>query len=190
MTEKAEILSRVELIEQMIAAGKRTTEHHGWVFITWGIGYLVATTRMYLLPEPDIAWSVTMSVCGVLTGVGFWLTHRAKKTATEAEHSAGGVWIATALVFIPFILSGEAYKPMTAAVVIFFIIGLANLASGNILRWWPQRMVGLLWWSCAVALANGPKNLYPVIFVFNALVCQIGFGLYLIMLDRKELHRA
>jgi hypothetical protein len=187
--DKAELLSRVELIEQMIASGRQSTESRGWVFILWGVGYLVATGWMRFLPHTELAWPVTMLVFGALTGIGFWMMNRKRKSETEVEHSIGSVWIATGLTFVPVIACAAAYKPNTVPVLIFIILGLANLASGNILKWWPQKIIGGLWWLCAIALANAPEEWMPLIFVLNALVCQIGFGVYLITLEKKELRR-
>ena len=49
MTEKMpeqELKDRLNLIETMIAEGRRKTESWGWTFVLWGVAYYVA-----------IAWS-------------------------------------------------------------------------------------------------------------------------------------
>src|SRR6478735_6609228 len=68
--EQTNIIERIELIERMIALGKKSTERHGWTFVLWGIGYLVATLWVLFLPHADWAWSSTMPICGLLTWYG------------------------------------------------------------------------------------------------------------------------
>ena len=40
--EELELKDRLNLIETMIAEGRRTTESWGWVFVLWGLAYYVA----------------------------------------------------------------------------------------------------------------------------------------------------
>ena len=37
-----ELTERLELIESMIAEGRRSSESWGWVFVLWGVAYYVA----------------------------------------------------------------------------------------------------------------------------------------------------
>ncbi len=53
--EELELKDRLNLIETMIAEGRRTTESWGWVFVLWGVAYYVA-----------IAWSAWGPQCAGL----------------------------------------------------------------------------------------------------------------------------
>ena len=41
-TNESEIRERLNLIENMISEGRRTTESWGWSFILWGVAYYIA----------------------------------------------------------------------------------------------------------------------------------------------------
>ena len=44
--EELELKDRLNLIETMIAEGRRTTESWGWTFVLWGVAYYVAMACM------------------------------------------------------------------------------------------------------------------------------------------------
>jgi hypothetical protein len=72
-----------------------------------------------------------------------------------------------------------------ADLFILVTLGLANFASGTILRWPLQRGVGVAWWVVA-ALALFLPGPWTVgwLFLGAALILELGFGVYLMGRDR------
>jgi hypothetical protein len=66
--EELELKDRLNLIENMIAEGRRTTESWGWTFVLWGVAYYVAIAWSSW-GHGTLAWPVTMIAAGVLTAV-------------------------------------------------------------------------------------------------------------------------
>jgi hypothetical protein len=102
----------------------------------------------------------------------------------------GMVWMAVGSgIFVfafPAIYSGhfEAHAFMAAIEV---MLGIAHVAAGSMLRWSTQIAVGVLWWVAAIATCFVPTgNDVAFIFLAAVLVCNIGFGTYLMIRESRD----
>lgn len=190
-----ELTERLALIESMMQQGRKSTEYWGWNFLLWGVAYLVATAWSSLLPGAggrQLAWPVTMIMAAALTAL---IARRRLRHQPRTERTRGimATWIAVGCgIFVyclPVAYSGhwDLHSSMAAIEV---LLGAAHLASGITLRWPVQMTVGVLWWAAAVASCFVSANGVGIAFLGATFVCQIGFGLYLMVRESQAKARA
>ena len=80
--EEMDLRERLDLMQRMIAEGRRKQESWGWTFVLWGIAYYVAFFWAWLGNFP-LAWPITMSAGALLTFIGF---SRPADTAPRDHH--------------------------------------------------------------------------------------------------------
>lgn len=175
-----ELQDRLNLIESMMAEGRRSTENWGWTFVLWGAVYYLA---MAWSPWGHSAWSwpVTMLIAMVVTIVVASL-NTSKHPDTALGRAIGSIWIALGislfLLFLALGLSGRLTDSHVFAAVISAVLGMANGASALILRWKVQLACAVLWWATAVATCFGTETQSTTLFVVAIFLCQIIFGIY------------
>lgn len=194
MTEhvEQEVRERLALIESMMLEGRKTTEYWGWSFALWGIAYLVAIAWSYETGSGAIAWAVTMTVAGLITGIVVSIRKRGHPETTRSR-AIGAVWSATGAALFAYCfsagISGHAeIHSFIGAVEIMLCV--ANFMSAAILRWPLQWVVGGIWWCAGVAtFFLTPRNVW-ILFIAATVVCQIGFGIFLTIREAQAKARA
>ena len=63
-TKRDDLVQRVALMEEMIAAGRRSTLRFGWIFVLWGLIDLAPVG--WQLVVPNSRWVMTWSGCGII----------------------------------------------------------------------------------------------------------------------------
>lgn len=195
-TEEQELKDRLSLIENMIAQGRRTTESWGWTFVLWGVAYYVAIAwstwgqRFSVWGAGRWAWPVTMISAAVLTlaiGIGFGKgTGHAETTIGRAITSIwSSVGIAMLLLFPALGYSGRLEQHSFVAIVAA-MLGVANGASGMILKWKMQIACAMVWWCAAVAACFGSEQQTTVVFLAALFFCQIVFGIYAMIRESQR----
>jgi hypothetical protein len=190
-----ELRERIALIEGMMQAGRKTTEHWGWNFLLWGIAYLVAVAWSSFLPQVGgsrIAWLVTMIVAVLLT-IGIARRRSRNKPRTEKSRGVQAIWMAVgwgifAFAF-PVAYSGH-FEANSFIAAIEVMLGIAHVGSGIFLRWTTQIIVGALWWIAAIASCFVSGNGVGYVFLAATLVCNVGFGVYLMIRESRDKARA
>jgi len=88
--DQTDVVSRLRLIEEMMAEGRRTTERWGWAFLLWGIGPVIAMLWESRWPHGAWAWPMVVVLCVVLNGAalrnvtfGAWLAWRERSHGNE-----------------------------------------------------------------------------------------------------------
>jgi hypothetical protein len=149
--ETQELKERLALIEQMMMAGRRSTENWGWTFVLWGVAYYVAI-GWSALGAASYAWPVTMVATCVLMGV--FLARRDRKPNTTMNRAIIGVWIAlgvTMMALMPALaISGRFADAHGSIAVVCALLGMANGASGIVLRWRLQIASACVWWVSSI----------------------------------------
>jgi len=201
-----DLSERLSLIESMIAEGRRSTESWGWVFLLWGVAYSVAIAwgswgqglsvwgnRYAQIGSVRIglAWPVTMIVAVIAT-LAIGLRHGRTSPATSLVRSVVSVWVAAGIamlvLFPAFGASGRLDQHIFVAIVAAQL-GVANVASGLILRWKAQLACGIVWWVTSVAACFGSVAQLTVVFLSAIFVCQIVFGIYAMVLESRRNRR-
>lgn len=179
-TNPRDLQDRLELIESMIAEGRRTTESWGWIFILWGAAYYVAIAWATRAGNA-IAWPVTMIAASVISGL---VASRKKhhRPETTIGRSIGAIWVAMGLSLFAVLMalgwSGRLTEARLFIAVAAAMLGAANFASSMILRWKLQFGCALVWLATAVAVCFVEHAEVMPLFVGAIFLCQIVFGFY------------
>lgn len=186
-TDEMNLKDRLDLIERMIAEGRRTTEHWGWSFLLWGVAYYVAIAWS-TWGRSNLAWPVTMIAAGALTGIIAWRRKRNQPTKTIGL-AISAVWAAMGislfLLLFSLAYSGRLTNHSSVAIV-GAMLGMANAASSFILRWRLQFACALAWWISAEAACFGSDTQCWVVFLAAIFLCQIVFGIYAMLAESRE----
>ena len=62
--------------------------------------------------------------------------------------------------------------------IVAAMLGVANGASGMIIRWKAQIASAFVWWAATVAACFGSDDQCTVVFLVAIFLCQIVFGVY------------
>lgn len=185
--ERQELQDRLDLIESMIAEGRRKTESWGWTFLLWGVAYYVAICWT-LLGNSNLGWPVTMIGACVLTAVLVAIKKR-NQPSTGAGRAIGSIWTAVGismfLLFMSLSMSGRMDQHVLMAGV-GAMLGTANGASGMILRWKMQFACALVWWTLTVFACFGKDNAVMIAFLAAIFLCQIVFGVYAMICESRR----
>ena len=177
--EQHDLAERLNLIETMIAEGRRTTESWGWTFVLWGLAYYVAI-GWTATGHPAFAWPVTMTAAGVITGMVAG-RRRHNKPSTTLGRTMAAIWISLgvsiSLLMMSLAWSGRLESHSSVAIVCA-MLGMANATSSIVLRWKVQFACALVWWGSSVAACFVSDNVCSAIFLVAIFLCQIVFGIY------------
>ena len=154
-TNTHDLNERFALVESMIAEGRRSTESWGWVFLLWGVAYCIAIAwaswgqglsvwgSNYVAIGParvGLAWPVTM-ICAVILTLAIGMRKGGGHAGTASVRAIVSIWISvgvTMLLLFPALgVSGRLEEHGFVAIVAA-MLGVANGASGLILRWKAQ----------------------------------------------------
>lgn len=184
---KQELNERLILIETMLAEGRKSTESWGWCFILWGLAYYAAIAWSYSTSSPW-AWPVTMVSAGLITAV---LAKRQSghEPETTMGRAVGSLWIAVVISLVLFSLCGSIARRLDVQMFIAAVgamIGIANAASGLILRWKAQLVTAVFWWACAAVAPFCSEGQSQVVFLVTIFLCQIVFGSYMMIYEAHK----
>jgi hypothetical protein len=190
-----ELTERIVLIESMMQAGRKSTEYWGWNFLLWGVAYLVAVAWSSFLPQAGgakLAWPITMIFAALLT-VMIARRRGRHQPQTDRSRSLTSIWTAVGcgiFVFAIPVASTGHMEPHAFIAAIEVLLGVAHIACGSTLRWPTQVAVGLVWWAAAIASCFVSERGTAIIFLTATLICNVGFGIYLMIRESRDKARA
>jgi hypothetical protein len=191
-----DLAERVKLIEDMLAAGRRSTESWGWTFLLWGVAYYVAIAwatwgaglSVWGVGGRQLAWPVTMIATFFLT-IAIGMRKGRGEPETAMSRAIVSVWICVGvsmlLIFPALSITGRLDEHGFVALVAA-MLGVANGSSGMILRWKMQMACAVVWWATSVAACFGTGTQLTVIFLVALFFCQIVFGIYAMVLESRR----
>jgi len=177
--EELDLRDRLNLIENMIAEGRRKTESWGWTFVLWGVAYYVAIAWSYW-GRPSIAWSVTMVAASILTGV-LASRNASKGPETTIGRSMMAIWVGMGIsifLLMMFLSITHRMDVHIGVAIVGAMLGTANATSSIILRWKMQFACAVVWWVCMVSALFVSEAQAGIIFLVALFFCQIVFGIY------------
>ena len=190
-SEEMELKDRLSLIETMIAEGRRSTGSWAWTFVFWGVAYYVAIAWTAFNQWP-YAWLVTMMAAWVvcMAIIGRQKKNQPeRKPATTMGRAIFSVWIAMGVslsLLLPALGFSGRFNQHIFVAIVAAMLGLANGASGMIIRWKPQIAAAIVWWAATVAACFGSDNQCTVVFLVAIFLCQIVFGIYGMVCEARE----
>ena len=190
-----ELLQRIELMEAMIAEGRRSTMRSGWIFLLWGLVDVAAVTWRFFQPDSHWVgnwdWPICLSAGVVLTFVGRAMQNNGRGLKKSMRgRTVEAVWAMMAIALAIFIATAMVrhltwqYSYVSGLLI---IVGLAHAISARILRWPAQGVVAAIWWlgGIAVFFSRGPADVTAIMFSEMCLG-MILFGLYVMILERRN----
>ncbi len=185
--DELDLKAQLNLIETMMAEGRRSSESWGWSFLLWGIAYYIAAFWA-ALGHSNWAWPVTMTATGILTGIiGARISHG--QPETTLGRAIGSTWkvmgVSLFVVLLGLGLSGH-YDIHVFMAIIGGMLAMANGTSSLILKWKMQFVSALVWLGAGVAGSFGSDNQASVAFLIAVFFCQIVFGIYAMTLDARR----
>ncbi len=184
---RQELTARLNLIENMLAEGRQTTESWGWAFLLWGVAYYVAIAWA-TLGHSTLAWPVTMIATSILTGI-FASRQGGKQPETTMGRAIGAIWMAIGAALFILLLSAGISRHIEQQMMIAIIaamLGAANAASGIILRWAAQLACAGMWWVAAIASLFGTVGQSSIVILVALFLGQIVFGSYMMLSEARE----
>jgi hypothetical protein len=179
-TTEQDLKESLSIIQRMIAEGRRTTERSGWTFVLWGVAFYLAFAWS-AWSHSGWAWPATMSIAAIVTVIAASLK-AGDHPQTTLGRAIGSIWIALGismfLLFLALGLSGRLTDQHLFVAVMSAILGMANAASGLILRWKIQLACAVVWWVTTLATCFGSDAQSIIVFLVAIFLCQIVFGIY------------
>lgn len=197
-----ELKDRLNLIETMIAEGRRRTERWGWTFVLWGVAYYVAifwsswSVHPWSLPETLFdgnpwAWPVTMlSTCAITIAIGINMGRKSQHPNTAMGRAISSIWgtmgVSMVLLFPTLSMVGKIDHHSFVALIAAFL-GMANGSCGLILKWRAQLLCAVVWWTTTVLACFGSEAQLVTVFLTALFLCQIVFGVYAMSCEARAL---
>jgi len=190
-TADQELKDRLDLIESMIAEGRRNIESWGWTFVVWGLTYYIAI-GWSALGHSAWAWPVTIMIAVIVTVVVATLKSD-NHPVTTLGRAIGSIWMALGIsmvvLFLSLGLSGRLTDQHLFVAVISAILGMANGASALILRWKVQFACAVVWWAATVGTCFATDAQTTIMFLVAIFLCQIVFGIYGMIAESNQRKR-
>lgn len=194
-TSAQDLKERLDLIEGMIAEGRRRTQRWGWIYLLWGLAYFVAIGWATRGRDLSVwgsghtgAWPITMLVACALTVI-IGVRKSKGQPVTTIGRAIAALWTSVGmanLFLCPALAAvGRLDQHMFVALVAS-MLGTANGASGIILRWKSQIVCGVLWWITSAAACFGSVAQLTIVFLAAIFLCQIVFGVYAMILEARR----
>ncbi|HEY2468607.1 MAG TPA: hypothetical protein VGI45_12320 [Terracidiphilus sp.] len=194
-TSARELQERLTLIQSMIAEGRRKTESWGWTFLLWGLAYVVAILwaskggtiaiwGVHTVP----AWPVTMFSVALLT-IAIGIRKGKGKPDTTIGRAIVSIWISVGISMIlifPSLAGTGRLDEHSFVAIVASMLGVANGASGIILKWKSQIACAAVWWITSVAACFGSETQVTMVFLSALFLCQIVFGIYAMILESRR----
>jgi hypothetical protein len=179
--------NRLELIEEMIADGRRTTHGWGWPFVLWGVGHLAGIEVMVQLGI-YWGWYIIVPACFIASLVALHRNRAGRQTfAGRAIHA---VWTAQMIALSIFDLIAMPGRRMTwEGYDLFFLcsMGACTYVTGAVLRWRLCVVLGCVWWAAAVlGLVLPGAHTLAWTWMVTTITLELGFGLYLVIRDARH----
>jgi hypothetical protein len=185
-----ELVQRLELMEAMIAAGRRYTGRNSWIFVLWGVVDLTAWVWQNYSPHfgGRWAWPICLPVGVVLTIAGKVLQRGDTGYSKNLEcNRVMSVWGMAGLGMGIYVAAGILTRfdwQFSYMAAIPMMIGIAHGISAAILRWRIQGLVAAVYWAGGVAiLAFNSWRATNLIWLIEMGVVMIVFGLYAMQVE-------
>ena len=143
----------LSIIQNMISAAKNNLTDDGFHFLLWGVLVIIASIGQYVLAELNfeanyIPWYV-MPVVGVPAAIIYeWRKKKHERVKTHFDKLFGYLWSAVGItIFAVIFLSVK--NSLSPIPFILAVVGLGTFVSGNIVRFTPLIIGGVIFWIAA-----------------------------------------
>jgi hypothetical protein len=194
-TERAELVQRLELMERMIAEGRRFTMRAGWIFVLWGlvdcVGYGWHSLQAHSQFVQTWSWPICLGTGAVITLIGRTMQNRregiSKSRQCRSVEAVWGIMGITLAVYIASAMASHFSWQYSYVAGMMMILGMAHGISSVLLRWRVQGAVAAIWWAggAAVLFCNSRRAMNDI-FLLEMCLGMIAFGLYVMLLEHRQ----
>lgn len=179
----------LHMIESMIAQAKKSFSRTSFYFLLWGVLLMAAMVASYLLrgASPELAhgapWGVAGALGGIISSIYGGRQGRREHAANPMDRIIGWLWGAFVVTMLITILcSVPLRRDPSAAVVV--LTGLPTFLTGQIMRFRPLIIGGVLFWASGVLMHF--LNDHLTITLLYCATMLLGYIIPGLMLKRQE----
>ena len=179
----------LRLIEGMIGQARRSFSRMSFYFLLWGVLLIGAMVATYLLRHSTSGWQygapwgVAGALGGLISAIHGAREGRREQVSNPMDTTIGWLWgsfVITMLLLIAFTVTGRA----DTTVAVTMLTGLPTFITGQIMRFRPLQLGGVIFWVAGVAMMLLDSALATLVLYCTAMV--LGYILPGILLKRHE----
>jgi uncharacterized membrane protein HdeD (DUF308 family) len=185
MTPEQSIL----LIEEMIAQAKRSFSRVSFYFLLWGGLLTLAMLATYLLRDQPNAWGqgapwgVAGVLGGVISGVHGARQGRQVQVSNPMDGLIGWLWTSFVITMV-IIIVASVMDHRDPGAMITVPTGIPTFMTGQIMRFRPLIIGGILFWVAGIAMHMTQDALTHTVLYCGAML--LGYIIPGILLKRQE----
>ena len=147
----------LRLIEGMIGQARRSFSRMSFYFLLWGsllIGAMVAT---YVLRDRadgwqnGAAWGVAGALGGIISGMNGARENKREQVSNPMDSTIGWLWGSFVITMV-LLIAYSVMNRVEPTVAITMLTGLPTFLTGQIMRFRPLLVGGVLFWIAGVAM--------------------------------------
>lgn len=164
MNDQEQALKDLETIKTFLAEGQNNLKDSGFHFMFWGLVIPIGVGGFYALLDrfegSDLLitayWSIFCGIGALVSLLVGAVTGKREKTRGFASKVHALLWVGLlAAIGVTFIIQIAAVKMVSSAFLaqIAVLLGIAYWVHGSLIRLTWFRLIALLWWGTAIAVA-------------------------------------
>jgi hypothetical protein len=179
----------LRLIEGMIGQARRSFSRMSFYFLLWGallIGAMVAT---YLLRDQvdgwqnGAAWGVAGALGGIISSINGARENKREQVSNPMDSTIGWLWGSFVITMV-LLIAYSVMNRVEPTVAITMLTGLPTFLTGQIMRFRPLLVGGVLFWMSGVAMLVLDDALAMLVLYCGSML--MGYIIPGILLKRHE----
>jgi hypothetical protein len=179
----------LKLIESMIGQAKRSFSQYSFYFLLWGILLTGAMLATYLLADLDPAlrhgmpWGVAGITGGIISTLYGARQSKQEQVSNPMDRIVGWVW-GSFIITLMLVLFGTLRNGVDPGPSITLLTGIPTFMTGQIMRFRPLIIGGILFWVAGIAMHFSDDQLSLTMLYCGAMI--VGYIVPGFMLKRQE----
>lgn len=179
----------LRLIESMIGQARRNFSRMSFYFLLWGFLLIAAMVVTFLLRDSvsgwqhGAAWGVAGTLGGLISAVRGAREGRKEPVSNPMDSTIGWLWSAFVITMI-LLIAFSVRSRVDATIAITMLTGLPTFITGQVMRFRPLVLGGVLFWLAGVAMLFVTDPQGVLVIYCSAMV--LGYIVPGILLKRHE----
>jgi hypothetical protein len=179
----------LRLIESMIGQARRNFSRMSFYFLLWGFLLIAAMVVTFLLRDSvsgwqhGAAWGVAGTLGGIISAVRGAREGRKELVSNPMDSTIGWLWSAFVITMI-LLIAFSVRSRVDATIAITMLTGLPTFITGQVMRFRPLVLGGVLFWLAGVAMLFVTDPQGVLVIYCSAMV--LGYIVPGILLKRHE----
>jgi hypothetical protein len=179
----------LRLIESMIGQARRNFSRMSFYFLLWGFLLIAAMVVTFLLRnsvsgwQHGAAWGVAGTLGGIISAVRGAREGRKELVSNPMDSTIGWLWSAFVITMI-LLIAFSVRSRVDATIAITMLTGLPTFITGQVMRFRPLVLGGVLFWLAGEAMLFVTDPQGVLVIYCSAMV--LGYIVPGILLKRHE----